>query len=240
MKRMATVALAASVCVMTLALADQQRRTPNTLNQKEREAGWKLLFDGKTATGWRGYRQEKLPDAWQVKDGALTLTGKGGDIIYEDAFEDFVFKFDWKIAPNGNSGVFYRVDESLPAPYLTGPEYQILDNNSTKYGDAKIDTNIAGSNYGLHESDRDAVKEPGKWNKGRIVVKGNHVEHWLNGKKVVAYELGSEAWKQRVKGTKFANWKHYGTRDKGHLVLQDHGDEVAFRNLKVREIKKTD
>ncbi|MCG8511357.1 MAG: DUF1080 domain-containing protein, partial [Rhodospirillales bacterium] len=140
MKWISALALMVSLGAMTIALADHHQKSHNTLTKKEKDAGWKLLFDGETTDGWRGYRKEKLPDAWQVKDGALTLVGKGGDIISKEAYADFVFKFEWKVAKNGNSGVFYRVDESLNAPFLTGPEYQILDNNSTKYGDAKIDT----------------------------------------------------------------------------------------------------
>ena len=209
----------------------------NELTKAEKAAGWALLFDGKTTAGWRNFGEETIRKGWSVVDGTLMHTKGGGNIVSEKQYADFELVLDWKVQPDGNSGIFYRVTQDKGAPWETGPEYQILDNNSKKYGDAKIETNIAGANYGMHKSIRDAVSPIEEWNRTKLIIKGNSVEHWLNGQKVVAYELNSEAWKKRVSETKFKAWPAYGTRAKGHFCLQDHGDKVWFKNIKIREIK---
>jgi 3-keto-disaccharide hydrolase len=209
---------------------------PNTLSAQEKADGWKLLFDGSTLNGWRGYQKQTVPDGWHVVDGTITLSGKGGsDIITTDEYENFDFKFDWKISKNGNSGVFYLVQESpeLKNTYNSGPEYQLLDNDG--HPDAKNGRDrYAGANYALQAPTKDTAKTVGDWNEGRIVKRGAHVEHWLNGVKVVEYELWSDDWKAQVANSKFNAMPAYAKAKKGHLALQDHGNDVAFRNLKIK------
>lgn len=231
----------AAICVAALAMVGLQADEPNTLTAQERAEGWVLLFDGKSIDSWRGYRQDTVPDAWKVVDGTLTLDGRGGDIITKEQYENFDFRFEWKIAPKGNSGVFYLVQEKpeLERTYHSGPEYQVLDNSG--HPDAKNGPDrFAGANYALHAPAKDVSRPAGEWNQGRIVKKGAHVEHWLNGEKVVEYELWSDDWKARVAKSKFNEMPEYGKARKGHLALQDHGDVVSYRNLKIKVLPATE
>jgi hypothetical protein len=198
---------------------------------------WRPLLTDNPATDWRAYRGSELPAGWQLQDGALTRVGAGGDIITREVFENFELTLEWKISPGGNSGIFFRVveDSTLNAVYLTGPEMQVLDNAG--HADGKNPSTSAGSNFALHAPARDATKAVGEWNAVRLLVNGSHVEHWLNGEKIVEYELGSADWKQRVQASKFKDWPRYGMARRGHIALQDHGDWVAFRNIRIRRIK---
>ena len=225
--------IAAFVAAAPLGAADAM----NTLTDKEKADGWKLLFDGQTTKGWHGYNQTSVPEGWAVKDGALTRVAKTTDIVSDEEFENFALQFDWKLAQNGNSGVFYHVIESpkYKEVYFTGPEYQLLDN--LRHPDAKAgkDGNrTAGSDYDLYPPSADVTKPAGEWNESRIVIKGSHVEHWMNGKKLLEYELWSDAWKAQVAASKFKAWSDYGLAKSGHIVLQEHEAEVAFRNLKIK------
>jgi len=212
----------------------------NTLTEQEKSGGWKLLFDGKTAEGWRAYKGKGMPDKWHVEDGALILkprSGKrGGDIVTTDQYDNFELAFEWKISPGGNSGVMYRVSEDEDAPFYTGVEYQILDN--AKHPDGKHPKTSAASAYALYAPAKDATMPVGEWNKSKIIVDGNHVEHWLNGEKVVEFDYGSDDWNNRVEASKFKDMKRFGKEAKGHIDLQDHGNEVAYRNIKIRPLKK--
>jgi hypothetical protein len=203
----------------------------------ESQAGeWRPLLPGGTATGWRGYQKETLPDGWQVVDGALTRVGEGGDIVYAaEQFGDFELELEWKIAKNGNSGVFYRATEATTRIYENATELQVLDNIG--HPDNRTDLTLAGSNYGLYPAPRDGVKPVGEWNTVRVIARGGHVEHWLNGKRVVSYELWSPDWEGRVKGSKFNQWPQYGRAKRGFIGVQDHGDWVAFRNMRIRELR---
>ena len=208
----------------------------NELTAAEKAAGWKLLFDGKDASvSWRGYKKDKLPDDWKVEDGALVRHG-GGDIITKEEFESFELSIDWKISEGGNSGVMFKVQETGPAPYYTGPEAQILDNVKGH------DPQKAGWMYGLYPASEDKTKPVGEWNtfvlKCQKTAAGTYkCEHWMNGTKYVEYEIGSADWAEKVAKSKFANWAGFGKAGKGHICLQDHGNEVAFRNIKIRELK---
>lgn len=214
-----------------------QEPPQNVLTEDEKAAGWKLLFDGQTTQGWRGYRKPEMPAGWDVIKGCLARTGPGGDIITNDAFGDFELQIEWRISPAGNSGIFYRVDESVGgAPYESGPEMQVLDN--FEHADGRNPLTSAGSNYGLYAPTGGGPLPVGVFNRVRIKVQGNHVEHWLNGVKVVEYELNSPDWKQRVADSKFKAWPKYGQIARGHIVLQDHGDKVWYRNIKIRELGK--
>ena len=207
----------------------------NRLTAAERAAGWQLLFDGNSLEGWRGYNSEFMPTGWSVENGMLTRTGPGGDIITEQQFGDFELYLEWLVGPGGNSGVLVRAVEGQEEVYHGAPEMQILDDAG--HPDGRSPLTSAGSNYGLHGAPRGIVKSAGEWNSSRIVVVNNQVEHWLNGDKVVEYELGSADWLRRVANSKFAQWPEYGRASRGHIGIQDHGDRVSFRNLKVRELK---
>jgi len=175
-----------------------------------------------------------VPAGWQVVDGALTRVGEGGDLITRDEFGDFELALEWKVAEGGNSGIMYRVTEDAGATYETGPEMQVLDDARHKDGESRL--TAAGSAYGLYPAPAGVVKPAGEWNAVRIVVRGNHVEHWLNGIKVVEYELGSPDWKAKVEASKFKQWPGYGRAASGHIALQDHGDRVAFRDIRIRTL----
>ncbi|MFH1747649.1 MAG: family 16 glycoside hydrolase [Planctomycetota bacterium] len=215
-------------------LTPPARPARNVLSDEEQAAGWKLLFDGKTTQGWRGYRKESCPPGWQVKDGCLVRMGPGGDIITDEQFDNFELALEWRICAGGNSGIFYRVNEELDWPFFTGPEMQVLDN--AEHADGGNPKTSAGSNYGLYAPVRDVTQPVGLFNKVRIVVNGAHVEHWLNDEKIVEYELWSDEWKELIAGSKFTAWPKYGLMKKGHIVLQDHGDQVWYRNIKIREL----
>jgi hypothetical protein len=208
----------------------------NALTAQEEEAGWRLLFDGKTTAGWRGYNRATVPDRWRVEGGALVLRpGRVPrcDLVTAGQFDNFELAFEWRIGPGGNSGVLYRVVEGPADPYATGPEYQVIDN--AKNIDGRKAETSAASCYGLYGPARDRTKPAGEWNQGRIVVNGNHVEHWLNGEKVVEYELDSPDWRRRVGATKF-KLSVYGKAPRGHIDLQDNGDPVLYRNIKIRPL----
>lgn len=195
---------------------------------------WRDLFDGRTTAGWRGFRQRGMPGGWEVIDGALTRTGSGGDIVTVDQFANFELAVEWKVEPGGNSGIFYRAAESTDRIFESAPEMQVLDD--ARHRDGQSPLTSAGANYGLYPAPRGIVKPAGEWNAARVVVRGAHVEHWLNGTKVVEYELGSPDWEARVRGSKFAQWPQYGRAPRGHIGLQDHGDRVAFRHIRIREL----
>jgi hypothetical protein len=207
---------------------------PNTLSAEERAQGWQLLFDGKSLDQWRGFKLDEVPPGWTVEGETLQFAsehgGEGyGDLMTKEQFANFELKLDWKISPNGNSGILYRVTENYDQEFHTGPEVQLIDN---AYPDIKPDQS-AGANYGLHPPARDVTKPVGEWNSLRLVVDGAHVEHWMNGEKVVEFELWTDEWKEMVAKTKFAEWADYGLNRTGHIVLQDHGAGVWFRNIKI-------
>ena len=204
----------------------------NTLTQAEQAAGWRLLFDGRTTDGWRGYGMDSMPAGWEVVDDALTRVAETRDIITREQFGNFELSLEWKIASGGNSGILYRVTEEYDYTYKSGPEMQVLDD--AKHPDGQSRLTAAGADYALYPSSAGVVKPAGEWNQVRILVNGNHVEHWLNGTKVVEYELGSPDWVAKVKASKFAEWPHYGLAKAGYIGLQEHGSRVAYRNIKIR------
>lgn len=206
------------------------------LTEAERNAGWKVLFDGKTFKGWRGFRMDKVPDGWAITEqGELHFSPPGkGDIMTEEEYADFELQLEWKISPGGNSGIFFRASEKREQSWQTAPEMQVLDNTMHKDGQSPLTS--AGSNYALHPPVRDVTRPVGEYNQVRLLVQKNHVEHWLNGEKVVEYEIGNPEWQALVSTSKFGTLPDYGRYRTGHIVLQDHGDKVWYRNIKIRPL----
>jgi len=225
--------LIGSICASGFStFAAEPAAAPNTLSATEKADGWRLLFDGQTTQGWRGYRKKEFPkQGWVIEDGCLKKVARvsGGDIVTEAEFEDFEFAWEWKLPPKANNGVKYLVLESRPG--APGPEYQMIDD--TLMGNPLQKT---ASFYEVLPPGPNAKPKPmGEWNQSRIVVRGNHVEHWLNGEKVLAYELGSPEVKAGVAKSKFKNAPGFGEKCRGRILLTDHNDEAWYRNLKVRE-----
>jgi hypothetical protein len=227
-------------CSGTLA-AQATNGTANTLTPAEKKAGWTLLFDGRTLAGWRAY---KKPDAtgtrWNVEDGTLALPAKTapgtrqGDIISQDAFEQIELSWDWKVAPGGNSGLKYFILEDRDS--AIGHEYQLIDD--ARHADAKIGApRQTAAFYDVLPAAADKPLKPaGEWNTARVVVRGQTVEHWLNGQKVLEYELNSPTVNAAVEKSKFKGIERFGKRQNGHILLQDHGDQVWLRNIKIRRL----
>jgi hypothetical protein len=196
------------------------------------EGEWRSLFDGRSLNAWRGFHLDQAPAGWQIVDGAITRVGKAGDLITRDVFGDFELVLEWRVAAGGNSGIMYRVSEEAKETYHTSPEMQVLDDAGHPDGRSRL--TAAGAVYGLYAAPAGVVKPAGEWNAVRILARGPHVEHWLNGVKVAAYELGSADWRERVAASKFSKWAGYGRAATGHIALQDHGDRVAYRNIRIR------
>jgi hypothetical protein len=235
-----TSRIALAFAFASLALAGAARAAepkPNTLTKAEKKAGWKLLFDGKTTKGFRGYKEEAIPTAWKVVDGALTWDKKegdtGGDIVTTEQFESFELALDWKISEGGNSGVMYHVQLSEKAPYMTGPEMQILDNKTHKDGGSPLTS--AAACYALYPPAKDVTKPVGEWNQARLVVAGSKVEHWLNGEKVVDFDYSRTEWKEAVERLR-QRGGDLAARG-AHLHLQDHGDPVWYRSIRLRTLE---
>ena len=221
----------------------------NSLTENEKKEGWKLLWDGETTDGWRGARLDDFPkQGWELKDGILTVlasggaeSAAGGDIVTETSYEDFELLVDFKITKGANSGIKYYVDTDInkgPGSSI-GLEYQILDD--ANHPDAKLGNHTGSrtvsSLYDLIQADLDKPINPvGGWNTARIVSKNNHVEHWLNGTKVLEYERGSENFRKLVSESKYAKWDNFGELEKGRILLQDHGNRVSFKNIKIKEL----
>ena len=213
-------------------------------NMSRQAAGdWLVLFNGENLDGWRSYGEESPGAGWIVEDGAIVLDADesttsmtGGDLITDGQYENFELELEWKISKGGNSGIFFGVREiaGQNVAYETGVEMQILDNDNHPDG-AKRETR-AGSCYALYPATEDVVRPVGEYNQVRLIVRDAHVEHWLNGHKIVEYTIGSQDWANRVAASKFADWQHFARYRKGHISLQDHTDRVWFRNIRIREL----
>jgi type 1 glutamine amidotransferase len=229
----------AATGAVTLPAEWRDVRAHNTLTPQEKAAGWRLLFDGRTTSGWRGYRKASLPEnsGWTVRDGELAYApGKaGGDIVTDEQFGDFELALEFKVAPGGNSGIIYRATEDHDYPWQTGPEFQILDD--LRHGDKAKPTTRTGSFYDVFGCAFDTGRPAGEWNQARIVCRGGRIEHWLNGFKVVDLDLGSDEYKAAHARSKWTGMPAFATRAAGHVALQDHGDRVWFRNIKVRTLE---
>ena len=196
---------------------------------------WVSLFDGLSLTGWQNFKKPGRPvEGWQVIEGAITRTGDGGDLVTTAQYANFELALDWRVHNAGNSGVMFRVDPAASVTYESGPEMQVLDDAG--HADGKSRLTAAGAAYGLYPAPQGVARGAESWNSARLVVNGAHVEHWLNGVKIVEYELWSDDWERRVQNSKFAQWPGYGRAKRGHIALQDHGDRVSFRNIRIREL----
>ena len=211
----------------------------NTLSPEEQAAGWQLLFDGHSAEHWVNYRSDTLSDGWQVVDGELRWVSKqAGDIVTRQHYRDFEFSIDWNISKQGNSGIFLKADPTVAGPiFKSAIEMQVLDNThpAAKSG-GPASSNQAGACYGLYAVDPGIAKPPGEWNTARIISKGQHVQLFLNGQKTADFIIGSDDWNQRVAHSKFKRWPGFGLAAQGPLGLQDHGNPVSFKNIKIRKL----
>ena len=212
----------------------------STNNMNTDNAQWVSLFDGKTLNGWRTY-QNKTSDSWMAMDGVLHCKGSAedksdmrADLITNDQYDNFELSLDWKISPKGNSGIIYLANEDNSAAYLSGPEYQIVDDEN--FPEKLEGWQKTGANYAMNSASAASPKPIGEWNETRILVNKGHVEHWLNGSKVVEYQIGSDEWKANKANGKWKDAASYGTVKKGHIALQDHGSEAWFRNIKIRKL----
>ena len=200
------------------------------------DTSWHTLVDGKSTDAWRGYKTQAFPSSWHLADGTLTKDGSADDLISRDEYGDFELTWDWKLAPGGNAGVFYRATEEYDKVYWSGPEYQLLDD--ARHPDGKSRLTSAAAAYGLYPSPAGIVKPANEWNSSRIIARGGHVEHWLNGQKVVDYELWSPDWEAKVKASKFSAYPNYGRAKRGHIALQgDHDGTLWIRDMRIRELR---
>lgn len=216
----------------------------NVLTAQEKAEGWKLLFDGKTLNGWRDYNGDSLTAPWFVEEGMIQARGSGADehgyIVTDKSYENFELVWDWMIAEGGNSGVLYHVVENpkFNVPYITGPEYQLIDNLG--YPDPLEEWQKTAADYAMHipDSSKLKIKPAGEWNTSKIIFDNGHVEHWLNGEKVVEFEAWTDDWFTRKQSGKWENAPEYGLARKGVICLQDHGSAAWFRNVKIKELPR--
>ena len=196
---------------------------------------WQPLFDGKLLDTFRGWRSEGMPEGWHVVDGTLTKEGDVDDLVTKAQYGNFELELEWKIGKAGNSGVFYRATREYDHIYWSGPEYQLLDDANANDGKSRL--TAAAAAYGIYPCPEGVVKPYGEWNKTRIVIQGDHVQHWLNGQKVVEYDLGSADWKAKVAASKFSKYPNYGLAKRGFIGIQgDHPGLLALRGIRIREL----
>jgi hypothetical protein len=226
-----------------LALSSVFAMAQNKLTKQEEKDGWKLLFDGKTTNGWHTFNKKTLGTAWKVQDGAVMMDKtvkdkeQRGDMVTDKEYQDYELSLEWKIDSCGNSGVIFNVVEDAKyfATYLTGPEMQVLDN--VCHPDAKIDKHRAGDLYDLIRCSKETVKPAGQWNLAQIKTQNSKYEFWLNGTKVVEFTMHTPEWDKMVAASKFKTMPDFGKATKGRIALQDHGDKVWYRNIKIKELK---
>lgn len=203
------------------------------LTAEQVAAGWRSLFDGSNTNAWRGYKTQAMPAGWRIVDGVLTKDGPVDDIITRDQFANFQLALDWKLSPGGNAGIFYRGTEEYDRIYWSAPEYQLLDDAGSPDGKTRLTS--AGSDYGLYPAPAGIVKPANEWNSTLLVVNGNRVQHWLNGQKLLEYELGGADWQQKVAASKFAPYPNYGKAARGYIGIQgDHDGTLSLRNIRIR------
>lgn len=207
----------------------------NQLSPEEQSQGWQLLFDGSSLSQWRNYQQDGLSPLWEVDNGAMKLSaGGGGDILSKTSYGDFDLKLEWKIAQGGNSGILILVDEDGKFIYSHAPEIQILDNE--RHSDSKIDSHRSGSLYDMVAAHPSAFKPAGQWNQVRIRLQDDLLQVWQNKVMTTTLVLGSSTWDTLLANSKFANWQGFAKARSGHIGLQDHGDTVWFKSIKIKAL----
>lgn len=242
MKTLRNLFLTISILV-SMASCIKKTTQHNMLTEAEKAAGWQLLFDGNTLSGWHNYNSDTL-SGWFVEEACIRAKGDGSDgsgyIVTDKVYENFELAWDWKIAEGGNSGVLYHVVENpkFNVPYITGPEYQLIDNIG--FPETLEEWQKTAADYAMHVPDTSklTIKPAGEWNTSKIVFDNGHVEHWLNGEKVVEFEAWTDDWFERKHSGKWENAPEYGLARKGVLCLQDHGSAAWFRNMKIKELPR--
>lgn len=241
--------LSAGAAALLLSALPATAKENNKLTQKEIAEGWELLFDGKTMNGWKDYNGTTLTEPWHAVDGCIKAKGSGSDgngyIVTDKEFDNFILDWDWKLTPGGNSGMLYHVVENpyFKVPYVTGPEYQLIDVEGweKKRAPKKLaEWQKIGVDYAMHLPNPDSlfVNPQGEWNNSRIVFDNGHVEHWLNGKKILEFEAWTDDWYARKNSGKWSHAPEYGLARTGVICLQDHGDPASFRNIKIKRLPK--
>ena len=246
MKKIAFALMALALCLSSC--SSDEKAKDNSLTRKEKKDGWALLWDGKTSEGWRGAKLDAFPEhGWVIEDGVLKVmpgdggeSTNGGDIITTRLYRNFILKVDFKITEGANSGIKYFVDPTLNkgTGSAIGCEFQVLDD--LRHPDAKLGVKgnrTLGSLYDLIPAPEDKPFDINAWNTAQVVVQGNHVEHWLNGVKLLEYERNNQEWNALVAYSKYRNWPDFGNYEEGYILLQDHGDEVWYKNIKIKELK---
>jgi hypothetical protein len=248
MMRRTYSALTTTAFVALLAACTAKQSTPassaapmapagaNTLTAQEHADGWRLLFDGTSLENWRDYHADTISKAWKIVDGVIVKTIGTEDIVTREAFGDFELSFDWKLPPGGNSGAFFRATEEYSKIYWSAPEFQLLDDSLAP--DGKNPLTSAGAAYGLYAPPRGIAKNGGQWNSSRIVARGAHIEHWMNGRKTIEYEAWTPEWKAKVAASKFGAYPNFGLAKTGPIGFQgDHNGMLELRNIKIRVLK---
>jgi len=224
---------ASALGITVIALAEDAQKPLNTLASEEIAAGWKPLFDGKSTEGWRNYKKDSVNEGWKVVDGELVRSEKGaGDLITKNQYGSFELKIDFKISPEGNSGIIYHVNEDNKTAWQSGPEIQIQDNQ------AGHDPQKCGWLYQLYPATVDATKPVGEWNTLQILITPEKCVHTMNGVKYCEYVKGSKDWDEKVAASKFSTFAGFGKPTSGFICLQDHNDLVSYRNIYIRELDK--
>ena len=236
--------LAASICILASCISVKINSTSNVSNGEKSSDGWVSLFDGKTTTGWHSYGKDKVEGRWRVADGAIYLADKKeahqageGDLVTNLSYENFDLKLEWKISTNGNSGIIFYINEDTAKykdTYNTGMEMQVLDNDG--HSDGKIIKHRAGDLYDLISCTKETVKPVGEWNEVEIISKGGNLQLFLNGTNVVTTTLWDDNWRKMIAGSKFKKMQDFGTFKKGKIALQNHGNVVWYRNIKIKEL----
>jgi hypothetical protein len=201
------------------------------------QKGWIALFDGKNLDQWHSFKKTEV-NGWKIENGILTSDGKGGDLVTNQSFSDFVLEFEFKVEPKGNSGIIYKVqevdDKAYFATYASGPEFQIIDDKG--YPAELKPEQKTGANYDIHAPSSYPSNPPGNWNTGKIQIKKNKITHWVNGKKVVSYTYGTPDWQAAVAKSKFASWPYAKAHAEGKIALQGHNDPISFRNIRIKKL----
>jgi len=224
-----------SLLLLGIATSSSVFAQDNILTPEEKSQGWQLLFNGKDMSHWRNFKKDNIDNKWQVSQGEMKLTEKGaGDILTKKAYKNFDLKLDWKISIAGNSGIFIMADETGNQIYSHAVEVQILDNE--RHSDNKIASHLSGSIYDITASPAESHKKAGEWNSVRILMLNQSLKVWQNNIKTADVVVGSNKWQQLVEKSKFKNWQGFAESDVGHIGLQDHGDKVAFKNIKIKAL----